>query len=300
MKLLHISGSPRQIQKLRNGHRVRVKGAMEGAGIPLLVDPAKFDAITRSFSRGSASQIQLTPDELQANRSVEGEGIYAGGKLSLKKIGKTISKGLKKVDKAIKSNPVAKEVVKTAVPILAEQATTAALMSMGADPMTAKAVSKVSATAAKSGMKQAGYGMKKEKKVSTVKRVGRAIRKAAKSEIGQELIKMAKPHLKRKLHEKIAEGTMKLAESAEHPLAKEALLRGAEYGHQQVEGLGLYAGRGMLPAPHSRMPEMSSLMIGGSLLNPMTNPALRSDAMGANFHMNTQLPPALQRGVRFV
>jgi hypothetical protein len=60
----------------------------------------------------------------------------------------------------------------------------------------------------------------------------------------------------------------------------------------------MYAG-GLL-GPPSRVPETSSLSIGGTLMRA-DNPNLASDAMSANFHMNTQLPVHLQRGgIRFI
>ena len=238
MKAIQISASPRQLSKLRNGHRVRVKKAVEGCGFNLIVDPSKYDTMTKSFAKGSAYQIQLTPDELMANKeavqTMEGQGIYAGGRMpSLKKVGRTLGKvaktaikGIRTAEQAVRKNPTARAIVKTALPILAEEGTKAALMYAGADPSTAKALSKISSVGAKEGLKAGGYG--------------------------------------------------------------------------------LYAGSQgrALPAPPSRMPERSSLSIGGTLLaksNSQLPPALQSDPMGANFHMNTQFNPQFQRGgIKFV
>lgn len=240
MKVISIDASPKQLSRLRNGHRVRIKKAMEGTGFNLLVDPSKFDAVNRSFTKGSAYQIQLSPDELMANKQavaegqVEGQGIFTGGKLSMKSIGKTLKKGatsavkgLATAEKAVRKSAVGRTLVKELVPLAANAAVTGLATYAGADPATAKTLGSVGSKASKAGLTEAGYG--------------------------------------------------------------------------------LYAGRGMcgraLPAPPSRMPEVSSVSIGGTLLarNAHLAPALQSDAMGANFHMNTQLPPQFQRGgIRFV
>lgn len=242
MKSVSIDVSPKQMSRLRNGHRVRVKKAIEGQGVNLIVDPAKFDTMSRSFSKGTAYQMQLSPDELHANKQavmegqIEGQGIFAGGKLrmpskkALEKVGKKTLAGLKTAEKAVRKNPVSRTIVKEVLPIAAEQAVTGIATYAGADPATAKTLGKVGSKATKAGLSEAGYGL---------------------------------------------------------------------YAGQQ-RGTGIYAGRGLL-GPPSRMPEGSSLAIGGTLLGKSGNlpPALQSDAMGANFHMSTQLPPQYQRN-RFV
>lgn len=50
--IVEIGVSPKQISKLRNGHKVRVKKAVSGNGICMIVNPSKYDIITRAFSRG--------------------------------------------------------------------------------------------------------------------------------------------------------------------------------------------------------------------------------------------------------
>lgn len=256
MNKLSIDVSPKQLSRLRNGHRVRVK---QGTGVNLLVDPSKFNSATRSFSRGSAYQMQLSPEELMANKEavmngeIEGEGIFKGGRINIgkafksfgKKVdkgfksfgrktkkgletaGKATLKGLKTAEKELRKNPVTRKIVKTAVPLLAEAAVTGLSTYAGMDPNTAKMFGKIGGKSAEAGLTEAGYG--------------------------------------------------------------------------------LYAGRGMsggLLGPPSRLPEVSSISGRGALLphsNASLPVAMRSDPMGANFHMNTQLPPQFQRGgVKFV
>lgn len=253
MKMIKFDASPKQLSRLRNGHKVRIKSPISGMGFNLIVDPSKFDAATRSFSRGSAYQIQLTPDELMANKQavdegqIEGEGIYTGGKMKIgkafKKFGKQLEsagkkavKGLAAGEKAVRKSPVGRTIVKKVAPMLAEYGVKALATYAGADPETAKLLGKVGAEGSKAGLTEAGYGI--------------------------------------------------------------------YAGRGMYAGTGMYAGIGMcggrLAGPPSRMPEVSSISVGGNLLarGPAAS-ALQSDPMGANFHMSTQLPPNLQR-VRFV
>jgi hypothetical protein len=72
MKEIGISVSPKQASRMRNGHSVRVKGG----GIKLMVEPDRFDELTKSFKSGRGKQISLSPMEIQANRAVTGGGIF--------------------------------------------------------------------------------------------------------------------------------------------------------------------------------------------------------------------------------
>lgn len=246
MKSISISASPKQLSRLRNGHRVRIKSPIEGSGINLLIDPSKYNAVSKSFLKGSAYQMQLSPDELMANRSavqqgeIEGQGIFAGGKLSAKKIGSVLKKagkktleGLKTGEAEVRKNPVSRSIIKEGAPLLVEEGIKAAWVAKGGDPKTGAKLGKVGAAGTRAGLKEVGYGL-----------------------------------------------------------------------YAGSSGRGIMGGAmcgGALPAPRSRMPEMSSISIGGNLLSRSMNPALQSDAMGANFAMNTQLPPSFQRGgIRFV
>lgn len=72
--------SPKQISKLRNGHRVRVRPPMEGEGVCVIVKPETYDLVSRTFGRGRGLEMSLSPEELQANKaeasSMEGRGIF--------------------------------------------------------------------------------------------------------------------------------------------------------------------------------------------------------------------------------
>lgn len=308
MKSIAISASPKQMSRLRNGHRVRVSHAVEGKGVNLLVDPSKFDQMTRSFSKGTASQIQLSPEELMANKQavldgmVEGQGIFAGGKL--KKLNKRLIGNVLKVatktgttlgkpfEKTVQINPftlgydVGHDVI---APELIH-----AMGRQTEEEYNAKKKKKAAA-AASGGKINVGKAFKKVGK--TLAKAEEAVRKNPTS---RTIVKKVLPVVA-----KIAVTAAAQRAGLDPAATKELSNLGAEGTTAGLSeaGYGLYAGargRGMLPGPPSRMPEMGSVSVGGTLMAPM-NPAMKSDAMSANFHMNTQLPPQFQRGgVRFV
>lgn len=84
MKVLSIKQmSPAVMSRARNGHTVRL---MKGEGTQLVVSPENYNAITNSFLKNKGIQVALSPVEIDANRVVEGTGIF----------GKKFDKGLKK------------------------------------------------------------------------------------------------------------------------------------------------------------------------------------------------------------
>jgi len=98
--VLEISASPKQISKLRNGHKVRVKPAMSGKGVCVAVDPLKYSIVSRTFAKGKGSELQLTPQELQMNKM--GKGMCGGDifdKIADKVADKAIDKGLSFLEK---------------------------------------------------------------------------------------------------------------------------------------------------------------------------------------------------------
>ena len=108
--IIHIKASPKQLSKLRNGHKVRISQAVEGTGFNLIVDPSRYDTVSRCFSRGAGTQIQLTPQEISSNREeqMEGTGIFG------KKFDKFLDKnGLKQVAYAI--GDASKPAIKAAI-----------------------------------------------------------------------------------------------------------------------------------------------------------------------------------------
>jgi len=78
--MIHISASPKQLSRLRKGHKVRIKANMQGTGFNLLVHPETYNLATRTFNKGKGMEIQLTPEEIMGNQEaaphMEGTGIF--------------------------------------------------------------------------------------------------------------------------------------------------------------------------------------------------------------------------------
>lgn len=69
MKQIGVDLSQHQRRRLHNGHPVRVK---KGEGI-MLVNPGNFSTMSKTFLRGKAKEIRLTPEEIRANQLVSPE-----------------------------------------------------------------------------------------------------------------------------------------------------------------------------------------------------------------------------------
>lgn len=95
MQSINVKMSPKQISRIRNGHKVRVKAPeMEGEGVSLIVKPETYDIVTRTFSRKKGLDISLDPEEIMVNKQntdqMEGKGIF--GKKFDRAVKKTIGK----------------------------------------------------------------------------------------------------------------------------------------------------------------------------------------------------------------
>ena len=91
------------MSRMRNGHPVRMKPHIDGEGLTIDVAPETYDAMTRSFRKGKATQIALRPDEIQGS-GLKGSGWYDSAKATAKaiansKTAKDFAK--KKADEAI-------------------------------------------------------------------------------------------------------------------------------------------------------------------------------------------------------
>ena len=74
MRMIKIKAmSPAVMSRARNGHRVRL---MKGEGMQLVVKPEQYTQIERAFLKDKGVQIALSPEEISANKSVEGSGIF--------------------------------------------------------------------------------------------------------------------------------------------------------------------------------------------------------------------------------
>jgi len=80
MERIHIRASGKQLSKLRNGHKVRVRPAMQGEGIGVIVSPETYNQLTNTFRKGKGAELALSPPEIMANKDMapemEGKGIF--------------------------------------------------------------------------------------------------------------------------------------------------------------------------------------------------------------------------------
>lgn len=67
MHKIQVDLSHKQLHKLKKGGKVRIK---QGCGFNLIVSPANFNLMTRSFGRSKGLDVVLSPEELHANRNL--------------------------------------------------------------------------------------------------------------------------------------------------------------------------------------------------------------------------------------
>jgi len=136
--IVEVGVSPKQLSKLRNGHRVRVKKPMSGEGVCLIVNPENYSIITRTFSKNKGAEISLSPDEIMDNLNeapkMEGKGIF--GKKFDKFVEDTIGEEAKDVlykGADLLKKPVKKGIDKLAglAPEIGASALTAAVLALG-------------------------------------------------------------------------------------------------------------------------------------------------------------------------
>jgi hypothetical protein len=70
MHLISFSASPKQLSKLRNGHKVRIK---KGTGFNLVVSPQNYHLVTRAFTKNKGVDVSLSPEEIQHNSDMTPE-----------------------------------------------------------------------------------------------------------------------------------------------------------------------------------------------------------------------------------
>lgn len=73
MNILHIKASPKQLTKLRRGHKVRISKEMEGEGFNLIVHPERYSIVSKTFNKGKGAEIALSPEEIMMNKQLSPE-----------------------------------------------------------------------------------------------------------------------------------------------------------------------------------------------------------------------------------
>jgi hypothetical protein len=320
MYLIDIEASPRQLSKLRNGHKVRVK---KGTGCSLVVNPMMYDRISRSFGKSKAIDVQLTPEEIDANEmfeenreelsksmnekglplSMAGSGIFGKVKRGFKKAGKTLGRVGKKV--IVPGLKTAYKFSKPALKIAATEALkegTKMLPGLMAGAVTALGAPELAPAAGILGKQLGSYANQEGQK--QIKGMGRKPVPKVLSDAG---IGYYEANAKRSDYERQSVRGRKEADALrdyyDEPYAP--ISRGvglyAGAGHYTGRGLyagsGLYAGRGLYAG--------SGLFAGGQLDAPRVGqngkfvqympPALQSQPYSANYHFQFSLPPQYQK-----
>jgi len=278
MEAVRIRASPKQLSKLRNGHKVSIKPAMEGEGLVLVIDPSQYNQISKTFSKGKGKVVQLSPEEIMANREIGGEGIFS-----------TLKKGASSLAKSKIGKSLAKTAIDTAV------------ASAGASGYVPPSVAKALGKEAKSQVD--GYGL-----MDTLKKGAKSL---AKSKVGKSLAKTA---IDTAVASAGASGYV--PPSVAKAIGQQAKSQvdgygiysgGGSQGHgiysgggsqgrgmcSHCGGCGITAGNGLYAG---RARGMGIGMGGGALLNvgnSMMPPALQSQNASANFAFRNQLPPSL-------
>lgn len=268
MEEVKIKASPKQVSRLRNGHKVRVsKPDVEGEGFNLLVAPETYNQITRSFAKGKGTTLQLSPQELVASQGVSGRGIFSDLSRKAKPVLKDIQSGAKDAMKEIKkSAPAIKEGAKSVIEGIK------------------KSIPEIKSTA------QDFIGSFSAKKKKKGGNLFGALRKVMKNPVVKGIEKA---------------GIKAIASQAKAKGYSPDLVNLGQSLATQAVGNGLYAGgRGLMAggAVKDRRHNIPSIVsptgyLGGrdQLLSYTSNPAMASQPYGANFQFHTQLPPALQR-----
>ena len=279
-KKIGVSASLKQLSKLRNGHKVRLTSG-EGC---LMVEPGRYDTLERTFMRGKGMTVQLSPEEIAANRSVmAGEGIFGPGfDRFLKKIG--IKKEVYALGDKIKGP------VKRAINAFVDKAP-AALGSAGAALATAVGQPQLAPVAIMAGKKLGEKARNYTKKHLTGKS-GYLDDPESYQKNPKKLLDFKGVGLKQDLsnsmkHHKRAAITLGQAQANAH----RHMLDSSSFGGS---GSGLYAGGGLY-AGASRGGSLS--IVGGRQgMMGLSHPALQSQPMGELFHQRYQIAPQMFKG----
>ena len=287
--------SDRIISRMRNGHNVRM---MKGEGLDILMKPAKILKMAKKFMTGKGIQISLDPEEVSANKEIEGCGIFG------KKFDKALSKkpGLKKAVYAVGS--VAKPFVQEGI-----KAAEAMAIAYGVPPTIA---SKIGDTAAQ--YVEDPESLQGKKGLRELKRRGIELGQEgldmATSEMGMDRVDLAgivkkvtpkkgappAPSLRRQFQDFKSQAITTGATS----LAEKLAARFAE-----PSGQGLYAGRGLYGGSIGlgafsreknqrvlslqRVKQERSISGQGALIGGEIAPALRSQPYSANYQFGVTL-----------
>jgi len=268
--------------RIRNGHAVRVQPTddMEGEGLNLIVHAHRLNNISKCIRAGKGTQIALAPAEIDANKSITGEGIFG------KKADKFLQKhGVKKLAYAVGS--AAKPFVQKAISSLGTAADSyvPGLGSLAAstanDYMDRPEAYQKMVRDEMRGDPTAPVGNYKAKAIDML------ADRLKNGGMGGDTV----GHLDR------ASASKAMADRASAEIAKrigEARASPAGMGLYAGRGLGMGLGVGLYGGAMPRRREYHSIGGRHTILGCGV-PALESQPFGANYQFSTQMPPAYQR-----
>ena len=307
--------SPAVMSRARNGHRVRL---MKGEGTHLVVMPDQYTQIEKAFLKNKGIQVALSPTEIDANRSVEGSGIFG------KKFDKALKKGgVKKfVYKAASAlKPLAMEMIDKGAEAASMFAPELAPAIMAAQSTAKQYLDKPSSLQGKKGVKELkrrALEAGAEAAAPLAAEYGIDVKEMkAMLESGSE-VPMSRTEMRAKGEDAVLGKLQQMVDarrtrSAPAPVSTDLYSQFDSDGIlgngmmkkrgckncPMCSGSGLYAGsasgRGMpgmspLRKTSTKFVNLSRKLMGGELQ------ALESQAMDANFMFRNTLPPAYQRG----
>lgn len=267
-RAVKIGVSPKQMSKLRNGHRVRI---MKGEGVNLIVHPSKYNHITKAFGSGKGATVQLSPEELAANMGVEGGSIFGkkADRWAKKTLGKKAVKEIHSVAKAFQP------LVNEGIDALGMVASTYGVPPEAISAVSGAAKGYIDKPSAYRG-KKAGAAFGKDALKGVVMDKAGAYLKETNPELYSQAKAIQQDY-------KAIKAAQKQISQDEQDRINQQLFNERGYGlYAGTGGSGLYAGRG-----YGIMGRGAIMSVGNSHLPP----ALQSQNTSANFHFSTQLPP---------
>jgi hypothetical protein len=309
MEQVKIQISPKQMSKLRNGHKVRIKKpSMEGSGVGIMVNPGNFSNITRAFTKNKGSEIVLSPQEILANREqapeMEGGGIF--GKTFDKKAEKLLGKkGKKQLYQYAKEvlNPVAKGALTAGLGSVAVTNPELIPFLAPALPMAFDYLDRPSSYQSNAGGPRAKKYLNQQALNELNAQLGTnmgnlskaGLEQAIQDKVSQQLT-TSSIQLQRQLLERLASGMENIASlSADEKM----LLRGTPYEYMIGSGLYPMSGSGLYPMSGNGL--YASNKRGGAIVGnnggfvKRQPQALQSQPNSANFQFRYTLPINLQK-----
>jgi hypothetical protein len=267
MHLISIDASPKQLSKLRNGHKVRVK---HGKGVSVIVDPSTYNLVSKAFAKQKGLEIQLSPEMMQANRSLSPEQHQQLKEVSQPHTFHSATSGMgiySSLKKAV-NHPVAKRLIKKYAPEVVGDLTAAGTTYMTGNPEMGAIARHGAKSLVEQGFKSAGYGLYAGH--------GRGLEALQQQNAGSaQANRLLAKYQGQAVEGQHSQSPIKSYWDDMH--APPSRGSGLKAHHHRPHDMNLMQGRGSLQSSEHSLP-----------------PALRSQPYGMNWQMQFFLPPEYQ------